>query len=109
MKVNLNIPKDFDRTTGVLKPSGATKHGMNSCKQLMRIKWLWKVIVRTAVEAKNAVISMHSSCQHDHRDCLAATQLLEHSEAVNNRQHYVKDNQVVCTLKRTRQPIASVV
>src|SRR5450756_1990480 len=109
VKVDLNISKYLGRIAGMLQPPCASEHGVNSRKQFMRIKRLWEVIIRSCIQAKNSIVSMRFRRKHDYGHLFALTQLLQDGYTADDWQHYIENDQVVFTVERTRQTIATIV
>ncbi len=46
--------------------------------QLVRVEWLWKVIIRAALEPLDAISSCPSRCQHQYRNIRALPDPFQH-------------------------------
>ena len=80
--------------SGVL--TATAQQGPDTGKQLLRLKGFGQVVVRTGVQAADAVIQLTAGGEHQHRQAAAAAaQLAQQGKAIHAGKHGVQHQQVV--------------
>ena len=84
---------------GRLVGAGATQHGAHPAQQFIRVKGLGQIVVRSGVEAGNAVVRFALGGQHhDGGGYFFSPQLLQHLNAIHLGHHHVQNNGIVLLL-----------
>jgi hypothetical protein len=75
-------------------PRRAPQHSADPGDQLARVEGFRHVVIGSQLEADDAIGVVHARGEHDDRHLTLTPQFLRNFQAINARQHQVKDDQV---------------
>jgi len=89
--------------------SNASQHCPDTGHELLRAEGLREIVVRSRVQARDAVLLRRAGGQHDHGNCAALSNHPQQLETAENRQHNVENHKVKIAFQSASQALTAVI
>src|ERR1700730_9712413 len=93
-QIDTDLSKPGDCIVQMMGAGDSPKDSTDAREELIGIERLDQIVIRTFVQSFNSIATMGPSRQHDDRHGTMTTDLVQQSEAIDMRQHDIKDTQI---------------